>query len=900
MTLAATIRRTLDVAVAGGALVLVSPVMVLCALAVRLGSPGPIFFRQTRIGEGGRPFTLLKFRTMRIGVAGTSITAAHDPRVTAAGRVLRRWKLDELPQLLNVLAGSMSLVGPRPELPEYVVRLGPVGEAYTRTRPGLADPATLQWYDEEAALADAADPERHYADVVLPAKAAVSVRYAEMRTVGSDLRVLWDIARRLAGAVRPGIAAVALFAAAAGAARADDALLVVAPHPDDEVIAAGGRIAALRAADRNVRVVVVTNGDYYGTDYGLGREGESIAALAELGVTEPDVIFLGYPDAGLLSLWNDAPTAGHAFFSPRTGRDRTYGNRGFGGADFHTVRTGSAGPYNRPTLVDDLAAAIALSRPDEITVTGPFDRHPDHRAVYYAVRDALAIVAAEDASIRPLLHAAIVHDPAGYPFDDFWRPGEPPPAVPLTSDDAWPNPSAASGVPNRFDPTVPYVMPPSLPLTPLVWTARARWTVPAAMRIPSFDANLRIASLERYATQASPTLWSFAKADEFAWTETVRVPVAVTNVARSAGVRASSAAAGQPPGAAMDGVVGGAPTAPGAEWAAAGPGPAFLELAWRRPVVLERLVLHDRPGAADRITAGRVSLDGGPDVPVAALANDGRGDVVWLPASTVTSRVTVWVDAARGTPGLAEVEAFGALSPTACTADAECDDGDPCTVERCIERRCTQAVVADGTACGDADDCNGRETCRAGACTRDDPPACADGDPCTADTCVAPGTCDRRSVCTPLPARGRGGCRLSVVGIPAGTCRDGDPACDGDGASDGTCRFDVVLCVNARTPERRCGLAAPVADLRLAGNARPRELAALVERLKPMLPTGDAHCVGPVAVPLVLAPKARLARRTVAVSVATQNGRRSRARIRLGCRRAAPGEDRQPPRPLAP
>jgi lipopolysaccharide/colanic/teichoic acid biosynthesis glycosyltransferase len=191
--------RALDLLLAGTALLVLAPLLVAFGVAVRLGSPGPALFRQTRVGRGGRPFVLLKLRTMRLGAVGPRVTPTGDARVTALGRRLRRWKLDELPQLLNVVRGEMSLVGPRPEVPEYLARLGAAADDYLAVRPGLADPATLAFYDEAALLAAAPDPERHYLEVVLPAKAALSLAYQRERTLASDLRVLWAVARRVGG-----------------------------------------------------------------------------------------------------------------------------------------------------------------------------------------------------------------------------------------------------------------------------------------------------------------------------------------------------------------------------------------------------------------------------------------------------------------------------------------------------------------------------------------------------------------------------------------------------------------------------------------------------------------------------------------------------------------------------
>jgi lipopolysaccharide/colanic/teichoic acid biosynthesis glycosyltransferase len=199
--------RLVDVVVAGLGLALVLPVLAVLAAAVRLTSPGPALFRQLRVGRGGRPFMLLKLRTMRVAAEGPEVTVLGDARVTPLGRVLRRWKLDELPQLANVLRGDMSLIGPRPEVPRYLARMGALADEYLAVRPGLADPATLAFYDEAAELAAADDPERQYLDRILPEKMRLSVAYQRERTWWSDVRIAWALVRRLAssGAVPWGI-----------------------------------------------------------------------------------------------------------------------------------------------------------------------------------------------------------------------------------------------------------------------------------------------------------------------------------------------------------------------------------------------------------------------------------------------------------------------------------------------------------------------------------------------------------------------------------------------------------------------------------------------------------------------------------------------------------------------
>ena len=191
-------KRLFDLIASALGLLLLSPLLFGLALWIRLDSPGPVFFRQERVGRGGRPFRIHKFRTMVHGAAGLPLTVGADARITRAGRVLRRTRLDELPQLLDVLRGEMSLVGPRPEVPRYVA-LYPAGlrERALAVRPGITDPASLAFIDEAERLARAADPEREYVEVILPLKVRAAADYAEHATLWSDLKVLARTLRTL-------------------------------------------------------------------------------------------------------------------------------------------------------------------------------------------------------------------------------------------------------------------------------------------------------------------------------------------------------------------------------------------------------------------------------------------------------------------------------------------------------------------------------------------------------------------------------------------------------------------------------------------------------------------------------------------------------------------------------
>jgi lipopolysaccharide/colanic/teichoic acid biosynthesis glycosyltransferase len=190
-------KRVMDLALTVLALPLALPLMALLALWVRLDSPGPALFRQQRVGLGGRLFRIHKFRTMRLHDAGgPQLTAAGDARITRAGRWLRRTKLDELPQLIDVLKGDMSLVGPRPEVPRYMA-LYPddVRQRILSVRPGITDRAAIEFRDEERLLAASDDPERTYVQVIMPVKQRYYLDYVERHSVGGDLRILLDTVR---------------------------------------------------------------------------------------------------------------------------------------------------------------------------------------------------------------------------------------------------------------------------------------------------------------------------------------------------------------------------------------------------------------------------------------------------------------------------------------------------------------------------------------------------------------------------------------------------------------------------------------------------------------------------------------------------------------------------------
>jgi lipopolysaccharide/colanic/teichoic acid biosynthesis glycosyltransferase len=186
-------KRLFDIFCAGAGLVALSPVLAACAVAVRLSSPGPIFFRQQRVGRHGATFEILKFRTMRVARSDNEpqITVGQDPRITRAGALLRKWKLDELPQLWNVVVGHMSLVGPRPEVPKYVAMYpAAMRELVLSVRPGITDPCSIYLRDESEILAQAEEPDRFYVETLIPEKLRISGDYVKNRSFASDVGII--------------------------------------------------------------------------------------------------------------------------------------------------------------------------------------------------------------------------------------------------------------------------------------------------------------------------------------------------------------------------------------------------------------------------------------------------------------------------------------------------------------------------------------------------------------------------------------------------------------------------------------------------------------------------------------------------------------------------------------
>jgi len=192
-------KRVFDILMATIGLILLSPLFLLVAVLIKLDSAGPIFFRQERIGKRFRPFLIYKFRTMVENAAqiGTEITYGNDPRITRIGRLLRKTKIDELPQIINVLKGEMSLVGPRPEIRQYVELFQLDYEEILKVRPGISDMASVKYSDEASLLGNARNPGEEYISRVLPDKIRLAKEYIKNSSLVFDLRLIFKTLLKL-------------------------------------------------------------------------------------------------------------------------------------------------------------------------------------------------------------------------------------------------------------------------------------------------------------------------------------------------------------------------------------------------------------------------------------------------------------------------------------------------------------------------------------------------------------------------------------------------------------------------------------------------------------------------------------------------------------------------------
>ena len=187
-------KRIFDILVSGIGLLCLSPLLLIVAIWIKLDSPGPIFYRQVRVGRYNKDFRIFKFRSMRIGSdKGSLVTiGGRDPRITRSGYFIRKFKIDELPQLINVLVGDMSLVGPRPEVRHYVNYWTPEQMHVLDVQPGITDPASIKYRNENELLAQAEDPEKYYIEVIMQEKIKLYFEYVEKSSFWYDIKLIFQ------------------------------------------------------------------------------------------------------------------------------------------------------------------------------------------------------------------------------------------------------------------------------------------------------------------------------------------------------------------------------------------------------------------------------------------------------------------------------------------------------------------------------------------------------------------------------------------------------------------------------------------------------------------------------------------------------------------------------------
>lgn len=192
-------KRLFDIIASGCGLIVLSPLFIIVAIWIKLDSEGPVFYKQIRVGRYGRDFKLFKFRSMRVGAdkAGLITVGGHDPRVTRSGYFIRKYKLDEFPQLINVFIGDMSLVGPRPEVRKYVDMYTPEQLHVLDVRPGITDLASIRYRNENEILESVANPEQYYIDVIMPDKLQINLEYVATHSFLNDMKLIfktfWEI-----------------------------------------------------------------------------------------------------------------------------------------------------------------------------------------------------------------------------------------------------------------------------------------------------------------------------------------------------------------------------------------------------------------------------------------------------------------------------------------------------------------------------------------------------------------------------------------------------------------------------------------------------------------------------------------------------------------------------------
>lgn len=397
-------------------------------------------------------------------------------------------------------------------------------------------------------------------------------------------------------------------------------VMVFAPHPDDEVLTSGGRIRAAVNEGHNVKIVVVTNGDVGGTQQGYLREAESVAAAELLGLTEDDVIFLGYGDSVMRPIY-DSSSASQVYTSIG-GHSATYAGRGLGGVDYHTRVSGSPGPYNRQTVIEDFKAVLSEFQPDEVYSLSPFDNHPDHQATSLFLTEALVALNRAGTPLPTRSYQTLVWTCGGWPGVD------------------------------DFTPWLPYY-PPDCDVLP-AWDHVTRFLVPPEMRSDFPEDNLKYRAIATYPSEVIPFYFTFARADEVFWLSDFGTNVAVTATATASSQLTST---GQTVAKVNDGVWSGEAIH---EWSSNGQqAGAWVQLDWPAPMRINQVTLHDSSAFADNILAGTLTFSDGTSINVGRLPIEGRPfDVTF--ASKVVSWVRFTATDVDGSASLAEMVVYGA------------------------------------------------------------------------------------------------------------------------------------------------------------------------------------------------------------------------------------------------
>ena len=431
------------------------------------------------------------------------------------------------------------------------------------------------------------------------------------------------------------------LAAARPALAQSKRVMAIGTHPDDEVLMALGRTRTAFVAGDQITVVVVTNGDVDGVEEGLRRQGESVDAATHVGLTEDDVVFMGYPDSAMINLY--AAATDTTLITSETGQTATYGNRGLGRMDYHRhVSGGVAGPYTRATVRGDFEALLTNFQPDEIYTHSDFEWHNDHQATAMFITDALTSLKRRGVNLRTKLYQTVVWMPDGvmqWPqLDDAgWAPG-----VPFLPD----SPPCTPGL--------------CLDGTAMEWKRLIHFAQPAEMLLTDPDLNMKATSLP---FGGPGWFGSFTRKDEFFWLKDFG-----TNMATTASVTASSQdlASGLAAGKAVDGIIKGLEGTVGFAWATTPgePAGAWIQLDWPAPVRVSQVNLWnwDEPDLGGDLLAGTLLFSDGSQVAVGALAGSKRVMPVRFAPKTV-SWVRFRVDQAQGSAvGLAEIEVLGALA----------------------------------------------------------------------------------------------------------------------------------------------------------------------------------------------------------------------------------------------